>query len=504
MNKKDLFNAIDNIDEKFISDAGKYLKNVDPFQDEEPEELEPQKRPFSPIRLIAPIAASLTVIAGIAIGLKMVNFGIDKAPIDNNVNAAPDTSSSSGTDTILDSAVTPSASGKPTDNKETSDGLSVTETTPSATEELPFKLYGPDMVPLTYGDVSSVEGAKGYENVGLDRLTAENWSTIACMDFAYIADPLGENYNSYFLDDTDMRVGEEKLSENIKEGSAVRRIYKGDKFNDLVVTNATCCFCNTWKNGTADKTSDDLAIPQMFNQSYVSFDGELVTNGYIVKIGEVVKDGIIPVYRFFFDKGEIGLPLMNYAANQNGGFDRQAETESFDSFSYIGELPCVNISIGHENTELDAYFVDTNVRPAAVQLSNISMLYSADSAEGFQMWADTSIVEINGAPYGGSEYNGTFQSVIDKASTTSELSYILWEETELMQAEKDLAYFRVFRVDGNGSRQWLDEVTDEDTTLVKGMVVYFYDKEGNVYSHYEYTGEQAESAVQSMPDRPVE
>lgn len=31
MNKKDLFIAIDNIDEKFINDAGKYLKNVNPF-----------------------------------------------------------------------------------------------------------------------------------------------------------------------------------------------------------------------------------------------------------------------------------------------------------------------------------------------------------------------------------------------------------------------------------------------------------------------------------------
>lgn len=495
MNKKDLFNAIDNIDEKFINDAGKYLKNVNPLRDEEPEELEPQKKPFSPIRLIAPIAASTAVIVGIAIVLKTINFGIKQSPETNMVNAAQGTSSSENSDIILDSAAAPSTSAKPTDKDVTSDGLPATKTEQvTQTGDLPFTLYGPDNVPLQYDDIKWITRIDAdAEKIGDNQLNTENWESLHC-EFAYIAEPLGNNFNDYMTPDK-FAASNEEINAFFNEDSYSRRIYKGDMYGDLVVSQASCNLNNIWM--ASEEENSGIEMQYALNSNYLSFDGKLVANGYIVK-----SEGETPIYKFFFADGETQLPLINYT-NRFGEYNRAPERESFNGFSYIGELPAVRISSEYE-AELGAYFVDTNVRPAAVQLSNISMLYSADSAEGFQMWADTSIVEINGAPYGGSEYNGTFQSVIDKASTTSELSYILWEKTELMKAEKDLAYFRVFRVGGNGSRQWLEEITGDDTPLVNGMVVYFYDSNNNVFSHYEYTGEYTESANQGMPDRPVE
>lgn len=495
MNKKDLFNAIDNIDEKFINDAGKYLKNVNPLRDEEPEELEPQKKMFSPIRLIAPIAASTAVIVGIAIALKTINFGIKQSPETNMVNAAQGTSSSENSDIILDSAAAPSTSAKPTDKDVTSDGLPATKTEQvTQTGDLPFTLYGPDYIELKYDDIAwfTRPGTDAAE-IGGEQLNTENWESLHC-EFAYIADPLGNNFNDYITPEKFVASNEE-INAFFNEGSSSRRISKGDMYNDLVVSQASCNLNNIWVSN--EEEDNGLEMPQALNSNYLSFDGKIVTNGYIVK-----SEGETPIYKFFFAVGEIQLPLINYA-NRFGEYNRAPERESLNGFSYIGELPAVRISSEYE-AELAPYFVDTNVQAASVQLSNISMLYSADSAEGFQIWADTSIVEINGAPYGGSEYNGTFQSVIDKASTTSELSYILWEKMELMKVEKDLAYFRVFRIGGNGSRQWLEEVTGDDTPLEKGMVVYFYDSNGNVFSHYEYIGEYTESANQGMPDRPVE
>lgn len=495
MNKKDLFNAIDNIDEKFINDAGKYLKNVNPLRDEEPEELEPQKKMFSPIRLIAPIAASTAVIVGIAIALKTINFGIKQSPETNMVNAAQGTSSSENSDIILDSAAAPSTSAKPTDKDVTSDGLPATKTEQvTQTGDLPFTLYGPDYIELKYDDIAwfTRPGTDAAE-IGGEQLNTENWESLHC-EFAYIADPLGNNFNDYITPEKFVASNEE-INAFFNEGSSSRRISKGDMYNDLVVSQASCNLNNIWVSN--EEEDNGLEMPQALNSNYLSFDGKIVTNGYIVK-----SEGETPIYKFFFADGEIQLPLINYA-NRFGEYNRAPERESLNGFSYIGELPAVRISSEYE-AELAPYFVDTNVQAASVQLSNISMLYSADSAEGFQIWADTSIVEINGAPYGGSEYNGTFQSVIDKASTTSELSYILWEKMELMKVEKDLAYFRVFRIGGNGSRQWLEEVTGDDTPLEKGMVVYFYDSNGNVFSHYEYIGEYTESANQGMPDHPVE
>lgn len=495
MNKKDLFNAIDNIDEKFINDAGKYLKNVNPLRDEEPEELEPQKKMFSPIRLIAPIAASTAVIVGIAIALKTINFGIKQSPETNMVNAAQGTSSSENSDIILDSAAAPSTSAKPTDKDVTSDGLPATKTEQvTQTGDLPFTLYGPDYIELKYDDIAwfTRPGTDAAE-IGGEQLNTENWESLHC-EFAYIADPLGNNFNDYITPEKFVASNEE-INAFFNEGSSSRRISKGDMYNDLVVSQASCNLNNIWVSN--EEEDNGLEMPQALNSNYLSFDGKIVTNGYIVK-----SEGETPIYKFFFADGEIQLPLINYA-NRFGEYNRAPERESLNGFSYIGELPAVRISSEYE-AELAPYFVDTNVQAASVQLSNISMLYSADSAEGFQIWADTSIVEINGAPYGGSEYNGTFQSVIDKASTTSELSYILWEKMELMKVEKDLAYFRVFRIGGNGSRQRLEEVTGDDTPLEKGMVVYFYDSNGNVFSHYEYIGEYTESANQGMPDHPVE
>lgn len=497
MNKKDLFNAIDKIDEKFITDAGKYLKDISPFRNEEPEELEPQKRRFSPIRLILPIAASLTVIVGITIALKTLDLGFDTAistdeetsVADNNIGDDIPTDSNGA---LLDSAAATPPSVLPTDSDGTS--LPVTETeieTVTETGDLPFTLYGPDSVSLTYDDITSIEHIANADDTSPFVLDAGNWQTISCSGFAYVAEPLGNNYNNVANPYTfDTNAGGVNISFN---GSDSRRIYVGERFGDLVVNTALCEFRNMWMS--SDNASyNDRSVPQLFNTSFVSFDGGIDTSGYIVK-----SEGNSPIYWFFFGCDENALPLMNYSSSQSGNFNRTTVKESFNGFSYVGELPSVRISSEYE-AELNAYFVDTNVRAASVKLSNISMLYSADTSENYQLWADTEITSFGETPYGGTTYDPTIQAFIDSASTTEELSYTLFEKAKEMMKYNNLSSFTIFRdIQSSGGRHSLERV-DEDIPLESGIFFYFYDDNGNVISKYEYAG----TANQEKPDRPVE
>lgn len=502
MNNKDLFNAINNIDEKFITDAGKYLKNVSAFPDEEPEEFVPMERKFSPIRLIAPIAAATAIVVGITLALKTINFGINRSPALGMTESGSETADTLDginitSDTVIGNAA--SAPQKNTDENSVQQPSTVKpetdrswDTADTPTGDLPFTLYGPDMVQITYEDITAISG-----NVSPKYLNDSNWLTITCSGFAYIADPTGDNYNNYNKPEIieEWAADQSDADRLFAGGADARRIREGDMFGNLTVNYASCSFWRTPTSGMTEKQMRDEGFPmsQLFQESHVRFDGELATEGYIVKI-----DGDVPVYWFFFDMNEIGLPLMNYVADKNGGFGRQPVSESLSGFTYLGELPKVRLSSEYE-AKLGAYFIDTNTRRAKVKLSDINIHYDAETKESYQIFAETSVTEIEGIPYGGVTYNGTLQSIIDKASTIEELNYILWDEMQLMQVEENLAYFRVFRDVKVEGRRVLEEVTDE-SPLESGMFVYFYDNSGNVHSQYEYLG----SDNQDTPNRPVE
>lgn len=474
MNKKDLFNAIDNIDEKFINDAGKYLKSVSALQDEEPEELEAQKRRFSPLRMIMPIAASLAVIVGVTVAVKTMNSGIEKKPTTTTED------SFDADDPYRPGMFNASASG--TAASVSVDAVyPVTETvTALPSGELPFELYGPDYLPLSYDDITSVEFIKGAEDADATQLNAKNWTTINCRNFAYVARPLGIAFINY------KNTFDEEYAESYLSGDSDSiRLYAGEKYGDLVVKSASAEFKNVWRSNANDTDNVQYnanLIPQMLNSSYVSFEGQITVNGYIVK-----SSGDTPIYMFYIGNDERGLPTMSFSGNGDRGFSRTPITESLNGIKYYGELPSVRISSEYEAT-LGAYFVDANVLPAVVTLSNIGMLYISDSNKRWQLWADTAVDSINGFPFeGNGEYDSTVQAIIDNTTTTAELNEILFELEDEIMTPYNISGFVIYRdVISDGGRHSLEQVID-DVPLEAGMYVYFYDKVGNVYNRYIYT-----------------
>ena len=190
MKDKDLFNAIDNIDEEFITEAGKYLQDdesIISFHDTDPIEVRPAARKFSPIRLIAPIAAAVLLVGGITFALKTLD-PFQYTP--EGTGNSEETSSYTGNVVGFSSRTEKPEQSSPE---------------PAPDTKLPFTLYGPDYQQLTYGEVGEgiIITNTGYQQrFPAYELTDNNWSRLAAPDFAYIAVPKGANYNS--ADDPEM------------------------------------------------------------------------------------------------------------------------------------------------------------------------------------------------------------------------------------------------------------------------------------------------------------
>lgn len=384
MNNKDLFNAINNIDEKIIEDAGKYLKKdaADPSRLSEPVEITPAEIRLTPLKIISPIAAAVVLVVGAAVAFKLwhgipsvqlaqgnaegtsaqasvletsvaAEIGTDDAPpavngnnngIDNEYNAADPAASADG------SADAPTAA-------ESSDYLDYAIN--NNTGELSFYVFGPDMRNLTYDDITAVRGETGAGGI----LTENNWTELFCDGFAYAVYPNGNNINTVDNFDADVEALHKTLSEeeSLKSADGCWRLYVGDDFYGLTVAEASSTFAR----------SDDAEAVSL-ERNYVRFKGEAIVNAYIVK-----SDG---GYYLVFRNGCYWFPLMNIAAfepdesNEKFLFGTRFETFTADNFQYVGELPAVKLDNNVFDTEdFSEYFTAKNYRKALVTLSDISI-----------------------------------------------------------------------------------------------------------------------------------
>lgn len=378
MNNKDLFNAINNIDEKIIEDAGKYLKKdaADPSRLSEPVEISPAEIRLTPLKIISPIAAAVVLVVGVAVSFKLWNsipsvsladgaaegtavsasvleissaasaVGTDDAPpADNGNNIA--TAPAASTDGSADA---PTAA-------ESSDYIDYTIN--NNTGELSFYVFGPDMRYLTYDDITAVRGETGAGGI----LTEDNWTELICDGFAYAVYPNGNNINTADNFDADVEALKKVFAEEqiLKLADDCWRLGVGDDFRGLTVAEASSSFVRSEDTGTVS-----------LNRNYVRFDGEVIVNAYIVKSGDE--------YRLVFRNGCYWFPLMNIGIIEVDNFDEKQmygmrfETFTAGDFQYVGELPATELkNDGFYAEEFREFFTVRNYQKAFVTLSDISI-----------------------------------------------------------------------------------------------------------------------------------
>lgn len=507
MNNKDLFNAINDIDEKFITDAGKYLKNdFGGFREDEPIEIRPAETNFSPMRWIAPIAAAIVLFVGIGVALRAGIITIKLQPlrqqagadsavygpvggsaangyiVGSDVNSYVGGSDEAAVVQNLNTAPSASGGGTGTYDAQTNSMRSdISRIEAEMSDNLPFMLYGPDLEQIKYSEVTFFAANEYSEKFSAQDLTEDNWSAIECDGFAYINEPRGANYNSIeipgmFNDDV-----------HFSDRGSISRIYKGDTFGDLTVEDAYCLF----RKNTA--TDDKWTMPQAaLKQNYVSFSGEISAEGFLIKDEE-------GGYRFIMCGGERLIPAMNFFMHSvSGTFTTEMAYENINGYQYMGEIPSIEVDLDEKwEKEINNYFPGRNWQKALVTLSNIRIVNEVtdivESDDRLRRLTEYSVfakVE-NVVPDFVFSYDDTtgrdcardkIEAVINEAETIEELNAL----GDMIRGEFNarVEYFRVFYPVDTADGSEVEYL--ENGELTPGMLVYLYDRNDDVIQIYTY------------------
>lgn len=341
MNNKDLFNAINDIDEKFIEDAGKYLNDdVDDPLHSGAVEIYPGKTRFSPLKLIASIAAAAVFITGITIAVNHYRGRMGIAP-----NAASE-------DTAISETVEPES------NPDIGTHAITTNVGP-----LPFELIGPDGNQICYEDIAEIGG-----DVPVEELSEDNWETITC-NFAYFALPSAVNYNS--VDQPEI-VFE---NANMMMTRSFRRIYEGGTYIDLTATKAY----SVLKRETFEdpETGEPVAVTYLW-KNYIEFSGSTTVNAYFVNDnGE---------YYCVFRDGVDNLPIICYNVDdfiKTGEYRSGLYVRNFlnGSFKYAGDQLVLTLD-EDEKAKIEPYLANSDYIKATVTFDNIKIECTQDRVSG--------------------------------------------------------------------------------------------------------------------------
>lgn len=233
MKTDDLFNVINDIDTKYVTDA---WNNTEPEAETMVIYESASKTPKAKIFGVIAAFAALLSAACLAVYVR-----VNQLP-NNNIT--------------------------PPDSSVVSAGVSGTSSTgsghPSADSDMPIKLYGPDLVQIKYGDVTGVTLPDG-KAVAAENFDPDNWKSILCDGFTYLAPSNGRNYtNIQFSDNLTYDV-------TTLNGYNYKRFNVGDKYGDLIVKSAITIF---HKNSEAEGK---------LWECIVEFEGETTIDAYIVR-----------------------------------------------------------------------------------------------------------------------------------------------------------------------------------------------------------------------------
>lgn len=176
MTEKDLFNAINEIDTKYITDA---------WQNTEAEPLVIESGKTSKLKIFGVAAAFAAAVAAICLVVHIrVNYP-NVTPPDNSLSVH------------------------------------------SPGDVLPADIHGPDGVRITYGDVTKVSGAD-RQIFAADEITEDNWQEIVCDGFTYLSMPY-RPYSSVPLQFDRYNVGDSFCGLTVKSASTMFQYhYKGE------------------------------------------------------------------------------------------------------------------------------------------------------------------------------------------------------------------------------------------------------------------------------------
>lgn len=464
MNNKDLFNAINDIDEKFIEDAGKYLSyddSDDPLRSEAVE-IFPGETRFSPIKLVASIAAAAVLITGVTIAVKHYRGKI-------NIDANTGETASVGTAGVQG-------------NSETNSGTDIGTHAVTAHGPLPFEVIGPNNRQLWYEDITSVErfvtGSELPDEPLLkEDLTEDNWFSLTS-GFAYIAVPFGNNYNT--IDNTPADI-------NIKAGDLLahefKRVSPGNTFGELTVKKASSTITRLADN---DNETDDGKVARVaaLSNNYVEFEGSITADVYLINDGGT--------YYFVFRNGETQLPLIGYNIYDSLMFD-EYRTEifqiNFTNVQYAGELPEMKLD-ENEKAGIEPYLGNANYLKAQITLENIKIEatqnlgsnvneYSADISKIVFNYVDPVVSKNNlfGETTFTAENEMKIRAILGSADDISELK----NNVEVMNLT-DCKDIRVYRGNANMAGEFGEEISEG--SLTPGMVIAFFNSEGERVAEY--------------------
>ena len=341
MTEKDLFNAINDIDEKQITNAW----NNTAF-DNEPIVIRSSGRGVSKAAVFGTVAA----FAGLISAACLAVFIRVNTPPRNNVIDDPDSSASrSGTASNLMSG-----------------------------NELPFDLFGPDYVQIKYSDITGAHTSDGTIVKAAD-FDPDDWSDIICGDFTYLAQATANNFNS--IDSPEKFDGDEDALLGFDFGSSAhtyKRYNTGDKFGGLTVKSAYTMFKNI--SGTT---------PSKLGESYVRFDGTAVVDAYIIREENGTFLKCVPMNR------EFALPVMSMKAQARNEFytTRYSGSYSYGEFKYSTHYPNSFTLVNGDDFNTDRFFNGKNYAAVTLTLSDIQMAWNADDTKDNFILAEIDEIE---------------------------------------------------------------------------------------------------------------
>lgn len=403
MTEKDLFNAIDNIDSKFITDAWENSS----FEFELTEvRITPERRSSFHLTFTAVKYASVAVAAAVLICLGAVAA----VNIDKHISAEP----LEGDSVSDESAAVGNADMvKPSE----SDGLSVG----TKRGVLPFSVYGPDQVQLNYEDVTSVENDGVFFN--RDMITDSNWTNIVCDGFAYFAKATGYDYNSVDFPDSfsDDSLFAERTFTGLDNAvwesiygkpdlpSSYTRVSVGDNLNR--VTGCDGLKLKSAKTKFTNLSSDDFKLGRedfptatLYASSEAEFEGTVSIDGMIFKDrdGEIkfipIGTELLKRLPIMFAVPELGKDFTSgQTSNCSGPEPYSTETQLEDRpVYYVSEFPTFNIDFSSvyrpieeqnrtdgsipdsdkEKVSIDDFLIGSDFAHVNITLDKISMTWS--------------------------------------------------------------------------------------------------------------------------------
>lgn len=252
---------------------------------------------------------------------------------------------------------------------QTSSGSESTENSSEIPAEDSTKLTG-----LAGDKILKSEITQVFNSDGSEEYSDENFQSVVCNGFVYLAEPTFNNLNS--IDNAD------SFDEGTKTFAGMsadklknyKRLNVGDMISGLTVTSAQSNFGSDSMDGF-DKNALSEKFPEIFfNAGSCELSGELKMTGYVCVIPEDeygIESGTI----LFVPSGKCSLPVMAYSSDEQTGVFHRANVGMHGDFTWVGEYGQINIgNINSATADVsmlptDGTFVKVNVTVDSIKLS---------------------------------------------------------------------------------------------------------------------------------------